>query len=361
MKFYMPTRVYDEPDCVRTHGKELAALGKKALIVTGHSSSKKNGSLQDVTDALTEQGTPYVIFDEVEENPSVETVLEGADLALSEGADFVIGIGGGSPMDASKAIAFLARLGSYTAASLYDPSLPAKALPVAAVPTTCGTGSEVTGVSVLTVHSMRTKASIPQRIFPVLALVDGKYLESSPQSVIVSTSVDALAHMVESYESKKADDYSKAMVLAGLGVWGSIKDVLSGEREASEEDYRSLMRASTFAGMAIAQTGTSIPHALSYILTYEQRVPHGIACGFFLAAYLGRAKAEDQEALLKAMGFENLGDLAAFLKKVMPPVSPNPDVLERAVQSVLAAPARMQGSRFEVDEAILRRIVGDSL
>ena len=90
------------------HGKELAALGKKALIVTGRSSAKKTGALQDVTAALESNRTGYVIFDRVEENPSIETVMQARDLAVAEQVDFCIGIGGGSPMDAAKAIALMA-------------------------------------------------------------------------------------------------------------------------------------------------------------------------------------------------------------------------------------------------------------
>lgn len=107
MKLYMPTKVYNEKGCVRQHSQELAALGTKALLVTGKHSSRVNGSLQDVEDALNREQVPYVIFDGIEENPSVETVMRATALGLSEKVDFVIGIGGGSPMDASKAIALM--------------------------------------------------------------------------------------------------------------------------------------------------------------------------------------------------------------------------------------------------------------
>ena len=155
MKFYMPVKVYHETDCVRSHAAELCALGRKALIVTGKSSAAKCGALGDVEEALEQGGRQFCVFNEVEENPSVETIVRGAQLGCAEGADFVIGIGGGSPMDAAKAVAFLMKRTGANPADLYDASLPTDALPVAAVPTTCGTGSEVTGVSVLTRHDKR--------------------------------------------------------------------------------------------------------------------------------------------------------------------------------------------------------------
>ncbi len=106
MQLYMPTKVYSEENCVVNHGKELQSLGTKAMIVTGRHSAQKTGALQDVLAALGQM--PYVLFDRIEENPSIETVMEARALAVAEQADLFIGIGGGSPMDASKAIAMMA-------------------------------------------------------------------------------------------------------------------------------------------------------------------------------------------------------------------------------------------------------------
>ncbi|MBQ9823825.1 MAG: iron-containing alcohol dehydrogenase [Solobacterium sp.] len=358
MKFYMPVRVYDEKDCVRSHGKELSSFGAHALIVTGRHSAKACGALDDVISVLAENGKTYSIFSEIEENPSVETVLKAAAFGKEEKADFVIGIGGGSPLDAAKAIAFLMYRENGSAADLYDASLPADSLPVIAVPTTCGTGSEVTGVSVLTVHEKKTKQSIPHRIFPKLALVDGKYLCSAPHAMIVNTAVDAFAHMAESYLSVKADDYSKAAALAGLAIWKDVRDVLAGEREADEEDRAKLMRASTFAGIAIAQTGTSIPHALSYILTYDQKIPHGKAAGYFLGRFIANASEEDRTAVLGTAGFEDVNEFMDFLVGAFGEVEVPEETLRRAYENVSSNPVRMKSARMEVTPEVLYEITG---
>ena len=356
MKYYMPVIVYDEADCLSTYGADMKSCGKKALIVTGRHSAEKSGALADVCEALKKNGQKYCVFNEVEENPSVETVMKAALYGKKEKADFVIGIGGGSPMDAAKAIAFLMKQKKPSRDTLYDKKYSPDALDVIAVPTTCGTGSEVTGVSVLTVHEKQTKISIPHRIFPKIAYVDGKYLGSASRNMLVNTAVDALAHMVESYESTKANDYSKATVLAGMRIWGKAKDVLLGKKEADAEDYQAMMRASTFAGIAIAQTGTSIPHALSYILTYDAGIPHGRSCGYFLDRYLN--EAEDKEELLSAAGFADMKEFSDFISEAFGKVEVSPDVLERAFKTVAANKARMQGCRFHVDEEVLKRIVG---
>ena len=358
MKYYMPTRVFDEKDCVLSHAEDLADYGEHALIVTGRHSAKACGASDDVIQALGENGQAYSIFSEVEENPSVETIMKASAFGREEKVDFVIGIGGGSPLDAAKAIAFILFREDGKAEDLYDKNLPADALDVIAVPTTCGTGSEVTGVSVLTVHEKKTKMSIPARIFPKLALIDGKYLKSAPISMIVNTAVDAFAHMAESYLSVKADDYSKAAAISGLAIWKDIRDVKKKKKEADDEDRAKLMRASTFAGIAIAQTGTSIPHALSYILTYDQKIPHGKACGYFLAEFIANAAKEDQDAILKTAGFEGIEDFRVFMDKAFGKIEVPEETLKRAWENVSSNPVRMKSARMDVTPEKLLEITG---
>ncbi len=357
MKYYMPVRVYDENECVKAHAKELSSYGSHALIVTGRHSAVSCGALDDVLNALKENGAEYSVFNEIEENPSVETVVKAAAYGMQEKADFVIGIGGGSPLDAAKAIAFLMKRNGKPE-DLYDASLPADALSVIAVPTTCGTGSEVTGVSVLTVHEKKTKISIPHRIFPKLALIDGKYLRTAPHSMIVNTAADAFAHMAESYLSVKADDYSRSAALSGLSIWKDVRDVLSAKKEADDEDRAKLMRASAFAGIAIAQTGTSVPHALSYILTYEDHIPHGRAAGYFLGNFIACANEEDRSAILRAAGFETIEELKDFLNEIFGTIEVRPETLKRAYETVAANPVRMKSCRFEMTADLLKQIAG---
>ncbi|MBP3877205.1 MAG: iron-containing alcohol dehydrogenase [Lachnospiraceae bacterium] len=357
MQFYMPVRVYDEPDCVSRRARELSALGTKALIVTGKHSAARCGALGDVTSALRGCGVSYCHFSDVEENPSVETVVRAAEQGLKEKADFVIGIGGGSPMDAAKAAAFLMKCDRPAPEYLYDSAAASGHLPVAAVPTTCGTGSEVTGVSVLTRHDKKTKGSIPHRIFPAIALIDGKYLEAAGEALLINTSVDALAHLIESYLGAKADDYSRFTALSGLQIWKSVRGVLTGEKEAGPEERSLLMRASAFAGMSIAQTGTSLPHALSYIVTYDMKLPHGAAVGIFLAGFLREASPEDRGQILKAAGFADIDAFDEFLRKVLPEVLVPADTLKRTFESVSASPAKMNSCRFPADGDVLYRIL----
>ena len=312
----------------------------------------------DVETALSEYGVEWAFFNEIEENPSVETVMKGRDRGLAEGVDFVIGIGGGSPMDAAKAIALMIRCKDAGADYLYDKNAVTDALPVVCIPTTCGTGSEVTAVSVLTRHSLRAKGSIPHKIFPVLSLLDGKYLMNAPRRVITDTSIDALSHMYESYLNTKSTDFSRMCVDAGLKAWSRSREAILSGAPLTLDNCNDMLNASMYAGMAIAHTGTTLPHGLSYPLTYETGMPHGKACGYFLAGYLREADPEAASYLLKGAGFTDVDSLEAYFTATCGRDDVPADVLMQSVQNTLASPAKLAQCPFHVDEFVLNRIAG---
>lgn len=356
MQYYIPTKVYQEIDAVKVHAEELSDYGSCALIVTGKYSARANGALADVEAALDAYGKKHVQYDEIEENPSVETVMKATEFGKRNGVDYVIAIGGGSPMDAAKAIAIMLANPEENADYLYESVAHAKALPVVTIPTTCGTGSEVTGVAVLTVHAKRTKASLPHRVFPVLALADPKYLKTASKKVIGQTAIDALGHMIESYLNRTATDYSRMFVNQGLKVWARSKDALLGMREMTDEDYSNFLLASTLAGMAIAQTGTTIPHSLSYAITYELGVPHGIAIGYFLPGYIREADETDQEYLLSAIGFTSVDEFADFFQVVSDCGILPEENIRQVVDIVAENKAKLALCPYPLDKEVLLRI-----
>ncbi len=354
--FYMPVKVYDEPEAVLKNGSLMKKYGKKALIVTGRSSAKKNGSYDDVCRACDENGIAHVLFDQVEENPSTDTIIRARDFALKEGADFVIGIGGGSPMDAAKSIALMIRHSDKGKEYLHQEGQPGDTVPIVLVPTTCGTGSEVTAVSVLTVPEKQTKISMKHKVFADLAFIDGKYLAAAPASVLCNTAFDALTHMYESYINVKASDYSRMCVHSGLVMWSRSLDILRGNRQPSAEDLTNMMRASMMAGMAIALAGTVLPHGLSYSLTYKMKVPHGKAVGYFTAGYLAEADSKDRDYLLHTAGFRDLEDFQAVLLKACGDVEVPDEILEGAIDELSANTAKLSAVPFPCDRGTLERI-----
>lgn len=355
MFFEMPTKIYEEKDCVINHRRDLALLGKKALIVTGRSSAEKCGALSDVKEALEAEGVKYAHFKEIEENPSIETVMRAKRVGLETGCDFVIGIGGGSPMDAAKAIALLMKDSERDEKYLYDKGK-SDALPIAEIPTTCGTGSEATPYSILTIHEKRTKGSIAHRIFPTLSLTDAKYLTSAPKSLIANTAVDALGHLFESRINSNATECSNIIVDAGLKIWKRSRDVLEGAREPEYEDLRNMMNASTIAGMAISHTSTSVPHGLSYCLTYDCGVPHGKAVGYFLSGYIKKAEREEREYVLNGAGFKDVSDFESFFKAVCGEVKRDEGAIERGVKALWENKQKLKNCPYPVTLDMITKI-----
>ena len=312
---------------------------KKVLVVTGRSSARRCGALDDLDKNLGQLGIEYTVFDRVEENPSVETVMAAGEEGRAFGADAVIAIGGGSPMDAAKGAALLIKKPDKGIDYLYEKNNESSYVPVICIPTTCGTGSEATGVSVLSRPAIGEKGSIPYRIWPILGLMDPSYLKHAPLSVIRNTAIDALAHLCESYVSTKANDVSRAIVMQGLNIWSKAKDALLKE-EVGDDARRNLMIASTLGGMAIATTSTSLPHSLSYPLTTQLDFAHGVAVGYFLAGYL-REAGDMGKTVIKAAGFTSFDDLNDYYLKVCAPKDVPVDILRQSANKTFNNPDKM--------------------
>lgn len=316
--FYMPTKIFSGENIVLKKAEELKNLGQKAMIVTGRRSSKINGSLREMEEALTKVSISYVIFDEVEENPSLETITGAAEVGKREKVDFIVGIGGGSPLDAAKFIGILIHNPELIGEDVFQKK-DLKSIPIVAVPTTAGTGSEVTQYAVITLHREQTKKNYGQTIFPTLAFLDSRYTEDLAWRITVNTAVDALSHLVEGYLNRNASLLSDAIAEAGLKIWGKCVDSLltvSFDRDIREK----LLLASTLGGILIAQTGTSLPHGMGYPLTYHKGVPHGLANCVLYVEYLrvfqNREKVDKLPGLLGLKDYRTLEDVLMKLTKV---------------------------------------------
>lgn len=352
MQLYMPTKVYSEKNCVSVHGKELSALGKKAMIVTGKHSALRCGALQDVIQALETNGRQYVLFDRVEENPSIETVMEARAIAIESGVDFFIGIGGGSPMDAAKAISMMAANPGADATALYSPEELAY-FPVACVPTTCGTGSEVTPYAILTRHAHRTKKSISHRICPALALLDAGYLLTLSRSAKVNTCVDALAHLLESYLNANSNDLNRIYSRRGLEVWARFRDRLL-QDALTDDDHWDMLHASMYAGMAITHTGTSLPHGLSYPVTYELGIPHGRAVGIFLGGFVDSyPNREEASETITLLGFRDTAAFRTYLRQLLSFGQLPQELLTTSAEKLLEDPGKLKNYPYEVSAEAL--------
>ena len=356
MKLYIPTHIYCEKNAVENHQTELTALGTKAMIVTGKHSSRKNGSLAQIEKVLDKGNVPYVIFDDIEENPSIETVMEARKIGVDEKVDFVIGVGGGSPMDASKAIALMVANPDQDENILYEAKV-LPYLPLAEIPTTAGTGSEVTPYSILTIHAKKTKQSISHKIYPTLALTDYEYLKTVNRNCLVNTAVDTLAHLVESFLNTSSNTLNRAYSAQGLWVWGKVKEHLLKDT-LQEEDYPLLTESSTLGGMSIAHTGTSLPHGLSYAVTYEMGLPHGKAVGIFLGGFVRIYKnQEDVRIVMELLGFSKVQDFVNYIYELIGKVELSEELIQRDADEILKNQAKLANYPFKITKKELIQIL----
>lgn len=361
--FLMPTEVIFGAECVTQHAQIFGRYGKKALLVTGKNSARISGALADVEKALTEQAIAWQLFDGVGENPTFVQVEAGAAAAKQFTPDMIIAIGGGSPLDAAKAIAMLAANEMETAA-LFDGVYAKAPLPVLAIPLTAGTGSEVTPYAILTDDEKLTKRSFatPQN-FPKVAFLDAKYTATLSQKVTVHTAVDALSHLVEGYLSRRATAPTDALALNGMAALAEVIPSLK-SGAFSADDREKLLYASLLGGMVIAQTGTTLVHALGYSLTYFHHVPHGQANGLLMGAYLYynlSVCGEKIAALLRTLDLENLEAFRALMREL---VGEGPVLTPAEVKQFasIAAEAKSVAWTAKIpDEADLAMLLGQSL
>ncbi|MBQ7821039.1 MAG: iron-containing alcohol dehydrogenase [Clostridia bacterium] len=291
--FFMPVKTYFGENALTKAENELVC-GKHALIVTGKHSAKLCGALDDVTAILDEHGIDHTLFDKIGENPKLSVCFEGGALARELGADFIIGIGGGSPLDAAKAIAAFGADKNLTESDIFTTDI-ANMLPIILIPTTSGTGSEVNNYSVLTIDEKNVKKTFKStHSYAKAAILDPKYTYTLGVDYTLSTALDAFCHCIESYLSPKSTDISMMFALYGAKkLWNAFKaikndpDALANSEDTAVKALRAdLMAAACAGGIAINTTGTGFPHPLGYSITLYNGIPHGKACAVFTGEYI---------------------------------------------------------------------------
>lgn len=279
-EFNVPHRILTGAGCLADAEKYLCAMGKKALIVTGKHVVKLDCFAQ-VTDILSRNDIAYTVFSGITGEPDDNMIDAGVKLYQSEHCDFLIAVGGGSPMDSMKAIAALVtnggRISDYMG-KVIGGELP----PMAAIPTTSGTGSEATQFTVITDSAKGIKMLLKGAVLvPDLAIVDPVFTLSSPRSVTASTGLDALTHAVESYTSRKAQYLTDTVSLDA--VKRIFKYLPVAYSDGSNMEARTQMSiAALEAGMAINNASVTIVHGMSRPIGALFHVPHGLSNAMLL-------------------------------------------------------------------------------
>jgi len=304
---FMPTKVHFGRGAIMENSASLR-LGHRAFIVAGSASGRRSGALDAVTEALEREGIKYDVFEGIGNNPDVEQCKFVGNEAYALGADFIIGVGGGSPLDAAKAIAVFAK-NDISPERLFEYGYDNGILPIAAVPTTSGTGSEVTPYSVLTWHKIQTKRSFGGPLtFPRVAFLDPAFTDNIPLDITRDTAMDAFQHCFESVISIKSNALTDANNFHALKRFASIMPQLeSGDISPAARDE--LMLISMIGGMSISHTGTTMMHALGYPFTYFHNIPHGRANSMVMPVYIKEAathRAARLRLALDALGINGL-------------------------------------------------------
>ena len=264
---------------IKRHG------GKKILMVVD-SGFAKGGPLEKITEALQKEKLPFVIFDGVEPEPRVEVADRCGGLARKERCDFVLGVGGGSAMDTAKAAAVLATNEGRARDFQGLNKVPKAGLPKGMVPTTAGTGSEVTFTAVFINEEEKKKAGINSPfLYPEMSILDPELTLGLPAAATAFTGMDALTHAIESYTSRAASPMSEMFSEEAIRRIG--KSLRQAVDQGSDLDARThMLFGSLLAGVGLANAGVTAAHSLAYPLGGVYRVPHGVANALLLPAVM---------------------------------------------------------------------------
>jgi len=276
-EYFLPTRLVFGVGSVNKVGEFAKSLGKKTLIVTGKSSTKKTGLLDRVIAILEKNGVETVVFDEIVPNLLSSTVDKGAEFANKEGCDLVIGLGGGSPVDSAKLIAVVAKDGGhcwdYTGSG--GGRVPKSALPVIAIPTTHGTGTEADPFAVVTNTETDEKIGVGfDQTFPTVSIVDPEVMKTLPPYQTAATGMDAFYHAIESYINTNHQPTSDLLALEAMSLINHYLPIAY--RDGNNIEARTALAwASTAAGICETLSGCIANHSLEHPISAHYDATHG--------------------------------------------------------------------------------------
>jgi alcohol dehydrogenase len=240
------------------------------------------GVVDSCAEILRADGILVSTFTETEGNPSVETVEAAVAAYKESGADYIIALGGGSPMDVAKAVGVVAKYGGSITKYEGGGKVPGDIIPLIAIPTTAGTGSEVTAFSVITDHSRNYKLTVfSYKLIPAYAILDAELLTTAPASVAAACGVDAMVHAIEAYISKAASPFSDAMAEKALELIGkNIRAYVADRSDIDAAEH--MLVGSLFAGIAFSWARLGDVHAMSHPVSAYYNVAHGVANAILL-------------------------------------------------------------------------------
>jgi len=278
--YYQPTEIIFGCGKINEIGQKVAEYGMRCLLVTGSKSSVKSPVYEKVKENLRKEGVKVFHFDKVVENPTTDVVDEGSEIVKDNNIDVIVGLGGGSSMDTAKAIA----VGATHEGCAWDYKLfstkkiTEKVLPIIAVTTTSGTGSQVTAVSVITNSNEKLKYALyDKQIFPKVAIIDPEIMMTVPEHITASTGFDTFCHAFEGYIHKDSNPYTDFLALESISITVKYLPILV-KNLNNKEARIEMALADTYAGLVISNSGTTLPHGIGMAIGgHAPHVKHGEA------------------------------------------------------------------------------------
>lgn len=324
--FFMPTQLLTGENAISKHSAQLSKLGKHCLIVTSGTAAKKSGALADMQAALDKEQITYSLHDSIQQNPLLLDAYQAGETARKENADFIVGIGGGSPQDAAKVIAIFAA-NELKPEQVFEQNWENPALPVVVVGTTAGTGSEVTPFAVMTQENGVKRSVGHPQCFPRIAFGDAKYTATLSLPFTLSTALDALSHAVEGYFCSDATEISDLFAKEAIKVLTTVLSQLDKDStdpsSVTLSQREQLYYGSILAGFTLSYCGTTYCHSLGYFLSEDHQVPHGAACAVFLPGFISRQVGylpKKAEILFEYIGLDK-NELVSLITLLRPEIS----------------------------------------
>lgn len=299
---------------IRSEAAKLAdkLQGKRGILIAG-SHSVKSGMVQELVEQS--HGKLIKVFSEVSPNPDVSEVDKCAQIIREQNIDYIVALGGGSIIDCAKAVSVIA-LTNESVRKFYGTGIPIpeEHIPLIAIPTTAGTGSEVTAVSVLTDRENGKKMPMSSKgFYPEYALIDPQLTVTMPQNITAATGLDVLSHAIEAYWSKGHQPITDVLAIhAAKLVFSYLPQVYENPTDILAREK--MCEASLIAGLAFNLPKTTASHACSFPLTNLYHIPHGEACALTLDYFVKINASEDNEhrvdTLAKLLGYTDAEELA---------------------------------------------------
>ncbi len=347
-----------EPGSAKRLGSLCQEQGAKSVLIVTDPGIRKVGLLDRVMPGFAEAGVKVDVFDEVEADPADRTVLKTVELAKSRQADLVVGFGGGSSMDVAKLVAFLAAPDcTQELAGIYGVgNAKGNRLPLIQVPTTAGTGSEVTPIAIVTTGETTKAGIVSPVLLPDIALLDAELTLGLPPQVTAATGIDAMVHAIEAYTSKaKKNPLSDMLAKEALRLLaGSI--VTAVEDGSNVQARANMLLGAMLAGQAFANAPVAAVHALAYPLGGHFHIPHGLSNSLVLPHVL-RFNTEAAEELYSELAPIILGEACtgeSCRDKTLQLV----EGLEALIKKV-GLPNRLRD--LDIPETFLERLAADAM